>query len=44
MVLLDSQDKMEMQDEMVDVEVQVPMVMLVTEENQERMVERDQPD
>lgn len=44
MVLLDSLDKMEMLDEMVDVEVQVPMVMLVTEENQEKMDLRDQPD
>jgi len=44
MVLLDSQDKMEMLDEMVDEEVQVPMVILVTEENQEKMELRDQPD
>lgn len=44
MVLPDSQDKMEMPDEMDDVEAQVPMVMLETAERQEKMEPRDQVD
>jgi hypothetical protein len=44
MVLQDSSDKMEMLDEMADVEAKEPMVMQEIEESQAKMVLRDQLD